>query len=93
MRRSRADRDLLDLLELGRSLSALVAGARPLDGSKLQPPHADPRPGIDVDELAGRAARADALVRTALATLDAALAGTVPKPSTTRSPRLGLRAR
>ena len=44
----RPDRDVLDLLELGRSLSALVAGARPLDGSKLQPPHADPQPGVDV---------------------------------------------
>ena len=51
---------LLDLLELGRSLAALVAAARPLDGSKLQPPHADPRPGIDVGELADRAARAEA---------------------------------
>ncbi|HEX6886541.1 MAG TPA: hypothetical protein VF143_00430 [Candidatus Nanopelagicales bacterium] len=72
----RAERDLLDLLELGRSLAALVAGARPLDGSKLQPPHADPEPGIDLDELAARAARAQDLVRAAITALAAALAGT-----------------
>ncbi len=71
----RAERDVLDLLELGRSLAALVAAARPLDGSKLQPPHADPRPGTDVGELAERVARAEELTRTAITALDAALAG------------------
>ena len=42
----------------------LVAGARPLDGSTLQPPHADPEPGVDIAELdaerGGRARRARA---------------------------------
>lgn len=71
----RADRDVLDLLELGRSLSALVAGARPLDGSMLQPPHADPRPGVDLAELGARAIHAEALVRGSIAALDTALAG------------------
>ena len=72
----RPDRDVLDLLELGRSLSALVAGAQPLDGSMLQPPHADPQPGIDIAELSERATRAGALVQAAITALDAGLAGT-----------------
>ena len=67
-----------DLLELGRSLSLLLAFARPLDGSRLQPPHADPLPGIDLGELAGRTAQAEQAVRAAVAALDAALAGTDP---------------
>lgn len=70
-----ANRDLPDLLELGRSLGLLVAAAAPLDGSKLQPPHADPQPGIDLDELAARTARAEQLVRSAIARLAAALLG------------------
>ncbi|MBC9032131.1 hypothetical protein IAG41_06990 [Sphingomonas sp. JC676] len=69
------NRDLLDLLELGRSLSLLAAAGRPLDGSRLQPPHADPQAGIDLDELLARTSRADQRVRSALASLDAALAG------------------
>lgn len=71
-----ANRDLLDLLELGRSLGLLAAVARPIDGSKLQPPHADPQTGIDLDDLFGRASRAEQMVRSALAALDAALTGT-----------------
>ncbi len=67
------DRDLLDLLELGRSLAALVGSARPLDGSTLQPPHADPQPGIDRADLAARSARSSELVRAAVDRLDAAL--------------------
>lgn len=74
----RADRDVLDLLELGRSLAVLVANARPLDGSKLQPPHADPQLGTDLDELAERVARAHELVGAAITALDAALAGAGP---------------
>jgi hypothetical protein len=70
-----ADRDLLDLVELGKSLGLLIAASRPLDGSKLQPPHADPRPGLDLGELSARAAQAEAMVRAAIATLDGALAG------------------
>ena len=66
---------MLDLLELGRSLAALVAAARPLDGSKLQPPHADPRPGIDVGELADRAVRVRELALAAVTALDRALEG------------------
>ena len=73
----RPDRDVLDLLELGRSLAALVAAARPLDGSKLQPPHADPRPGIDVGELADRAVRIRELALAAVTALTDALEGDV----------------
>jgi hypothetical protein len=67
------ERDILDLLELGRSLSALIAASRPLDGSKLQPPHADPEPGVDHGQFTARATNAEGLVRAALTALDAAL--------------------
>jgi hypothetical protein len=70
------DRELLDLFELGRSLASVIAAGRPLDGSALQPPHADPQPGVDLDELAGRAARAAVTAGAAVAALDAALHGT-----------------
>ncbi|UVO50211.1 hypothetical protein M0208_06625 [Sphingomonas sp. SUN019] len=69
-------RDLPDLLELGRSLSLLLGVARPLDGARLQPPHADPSAGIDLNELAARAAQVEQAIRSTLAALDAALAGT-----------------
>jgi hypothetical protein len=67
---------LRDLLELGRSLAALLGPARPMDGSVLQPPHADPLPGTDLDELAQRAGAALAAVETAAAALDSALGET-----------------
>lgn len=68
--------DLPDLLELGRSLNLLLVAARPLDGARLQPPHADPQTGIDLVELATRTAAVEQAVGATLAALDAALAGT-----------------
>ncbi|KRD44750.1 hypothetical protein ASE38_11860 [Cellulomonas sp. Root930] len=68
------DRALLDLLEVGRSLSALLGPAGPMDGGTLQPPHADAGPGVDVAELEARAANALEAVRSAVDALDAALA-------------------
>ena len=72
----RPDREVLDLLELGRSLSGLVASARPLDGTMLLPPHADPAPGADAAELDQRSVRAAERVQSAIAALDASLSGT-----------------
>lgn len=67
------DPELRDLLELGRSLAALLGPAKPMDGAVLQPPHADPLPGADQDELEQRAAAARAAVEGAAAALDEAL--------------------
>lgn len=72
------DADLLALLELGGSLSALVSAAKPLDGVGLQPPHADPVGGVDAAELAGRVAGARQRVVETLSALDAAVAGGDP---------------
>lgn len=68
------DRELGDLLELGRTLAALLGPVRALDGAALQPPHADPDPGVDVAELEGRVLAARAAVDRAVASLDAVLA-------------------
>ncbi len=68
------DRDLLDLLEVGGSLAVLVGGAKPLDGVGMQPPHADPEPGIDVDEMQHRVPPARDAVARARSALQAALA-------------------
>ncbi len=70
------DPELQDLLELGRSLAALIGPAKPMDGAVLQPPHADPLPGTDLDELAQRAAAARTAVQQAVAALDDALSDT-----------------
>lgn len=67
---------LADLLELARSLGLLLGVAKPLDGTRLQPPHFDPLPGIDLGELATRAAQAEQAVRSTIAALDSALADT-----------------
>ncbi len=68
------DPALLELLELGRSLAALVTAAKPLDGSGLQPPHADPVPGVDVPELSARVSAARQLVAQAVSALDRVVA-------------------
>lgn len=56
------DGPLLDLLEVGRSLSVLLGPATAMDGATLQPPHADAEPRVDVGELDARAAAARATV-------------------------------
>ncbi|NUU16752.1 hypothetical protein HP550_05755 [Cellulomonas humilata] len=72
------DRALLDLLEMGRSLAALLGPATPMAGGTLQPPHADDEPGVDVAELEGRAAAASAAVQAAVDALDDALVDPTP---------------
>lgn len=72
------DRALEDLLELGRSLAALLGPVTPLHGGTLQPPHADPEPGVDVAELDLRAGAARASVQAAADALDAAVADPTP---------------
>ncbi|GEK21510.1 hypothetical protein [Cellulomonas xylanilytica] len=67
------DGPLLDLLEVGRSLAALLGPATPMDGGTLQPPHADTEPGVDGAELDARVAAARAAVQGAVELLDAAL--------------------
>ena len=46
---SRAAGGLGDLVEVASRAQRLLAGARPLDGSDLQPPHSDPVRGLDLD--------------------------------------------
>lgn len=70
------DPALRDLLELGRSLAALLGPAKPMEGAMLQPPHADPLPGTDLAELGHRADAARTAVQEAVAALDEALADT-----------------
>src|SRR5262249_53434652 len=49
--RTGPERSLGDLVEVAARAQRLLAGARPLDGADLQPPHADPMRGLDLDEL------------------------------------------
>lgn len=72
------DADLLALLELGRSLAALVTAAKPLDGAGLQPPHADPIGGVDAAELRSRVTLARQRLEAVVGAIDVALAGTDP---------------
>ncbi len=65
---------LRDLLEVGRSLAALLGPAKPMDGVALQPPHAEPLPGVDVAELERRIAAASTEVQRAVAAIEVALA-------------------
>ena len=50
----RSRRSLSDVLELAGAARRLLAGTRPLDGADLQPAHADPERGVDLDELESR---------------------------------------
>jgi hypothetical protein len=50
----RSQRNLSDLLELAGALRRLIANARPLDGSDLQPAHADPVRRVDLNEFETR---------------------------------------
>lgn len=73
------DPQLEALIELGRSLAALVTAAKPLDGVALQPPHAAPGRGVDVSELSARVGAARDRVTTVLAAVERALTGTDPE--------------
>jgi hypothetical protein len=64
-------KSLGDLVELATRAQRLIAGARPMDGADLQPPHADPVRGLDLATFTQRvsaAERALAAAQTALAT-------------------------
>ncbi|HYO38076.1 MAG TPA: hypothetical protein VER39_00300 [Nocardioidaceae bacterium] len=62
---SRAAGGLGDLVEVAARTQRLLAGARPLHGADLQPPHADPALGQDLDELESRVVAAETSLRTA----------------------------
>lgn len=53
------------LRTVAAALQKLISGARGLDGADLQPPHADPQPGLDLDEFEHRAAAAQAALAAA----------------------------
>ncbi len=54
-----------DLRTVAAGVRELIAGARGLDGADLQPPHAEPQPGLDLDEYESRAAAAQAALAAA----------------------------
>jgi hypothetical protein len=62
---SRAAGGLGDLLEIAARAQRLLAGARPLDGADLLPPHAEPDRGQDLDEFESRVEVAERFLRTA----------------------------
>ncbi|MBK8458912.1 MAG: hypothetical protein IPL43_00755 [Micropruina sp.] len=80
-----SDSGLLDLLEVGRSLSALIASAKPLDGTSLQVPHADPLPGLDGAELERRLSGARAALERVVAGLNTVLTMEAPSLEQLRS--------
>ncbi|MET0460784.1 MAG: hypothetical protein ABW195_16150, partial [Ilumatobacteraceae bacterium] len=61
----RSRRSLADVLELAGAARRLLAGTRPLDGADLQPAHADPVRGVDLDELEARVGGAHAALEQA----------------------------
>jgi hypothetical protein len=63
------------LLELASRGQRLLAGARPVDGADLQPPHAEPSRGLDLDEYQQRVVAAEQALAAAQAALTNALAG------------------
>jgi len=56
---SRAAGGLGDLIELATRLQRFLAGARPMDGADLMPPHATPVRGLDLVEFEKRVKGAD----------------------------------
>lgn len=72
--RSGAGRSLGDLVELATRAQRLLAGSRPMDGADLQPPHADPLRGLDLDEYEQRVAAAEQALAAAQSALTEALA-------------------
>jgi hypothetical protein len=81
-------RSLGDLVEIATRAQRLLAGARPLDGADLQPPHADPVRGLDLDELERRVSAAE----KALAKAQTALTTALASGADLRAPLLGVAA-
>jgi hypothetical protein len=79
---SRAAGGLGDLVELATRAQRLLAGARPMDGADLLPPHVDPVRGMDLDELERRAVAAEVALAAAHDELTRAVAdGIDPRPA------------
>ncbi|HEX6052710.1 MAG TPA: hypothetical protein VFZ21_25770, partial [Gemmatimonadaceae bacterium] len=70
---SRAAGGFGDLVELGARAHRFLAGARPMDGADLLPPHAEPARGLDLDELEERTAAAEQALAAAHEALAQAL--------------------
>ncbi len=71
---SRAAGGLGDLVEVATRAQRLLAGARPLNGADLQPPHAEPVPGQDLEELEQRVVAAETAFAAAHSALSQAVA-------------------
>jgi hypothetical protein len=66
------ERALADVIDLARRARTLLGTVRSLDGADLQMPHVEPRRGLDLAQLAGRATKAEkalAAAHKALATV------------------------
>ncbi len=70
---SRAAGGLGDVLEVATRTQRLLAGARPLDGADLLPPHAEPVRGQDLEEFERRVQRAEEALAAARDALRAAV--------------------
>ena len=73
------ERALADVIELGRRARALLGGIRALDGADLQVPHAEPRRGLDLEQLAARADKAEKSLAAAHKALRASLTSARPR--------------
>jgi len=72
---SRAAGGFGDLVELATRAHRLLAGARPMDGADLLPPHAEPVRGLDLDELEQRVMAAEQALSLAHGDLALAVTG------------------
>ncbi len=70
----RSRRGISDLLELAGRARAVLAAGRPLDGADLQPAHAAPERGLDLDDFEARATAAEVRLRALHDQLDQLLA-------------------
>ncbi len=70
---SRAAGGLGEVVEVATRAQRLLAGARPLDGADLLPPHADPSRGQDLGEFEQRVRQAEQALREARDALRAAV--------------------
>jgi hypothetical protein len=71
---SRASGGLGDIIELATRLQRFLAGARPMDGADLMPPHATPARGLDLVEFEKRVKAAEQAVLAAHHALKQAVA-------------------
>jgi hypothetical protein len=69
------EKSLGDLVELATRAQRLLAGSRPMDGADLQPPHADPVRGLDLDKFTQRVRAAEQALAAAQTALTTGLTG------------------